>query len=136
MLDADQRTSGSFAVGAKYDRGNGWQPLHEADQQTKGTTPRVEGAASATARIGARAQVFLYDTAGVGGELSVHLTGRAAAATGGGAPAWALSAGYDLKTELMLQLKIFGIQLVDLRTTPFALHDERKLFGRGKLPAA
>ena len=36
----------------------------------------------------------------------------------------------------MLQLKIFGIQLVDLRTTPFALHDERKLFGRGKLPAA
>ncbi|WP_329171543.1 hypothetical protein OG754_07775 [Streptomyces decoyicus] len=136
VLDADQRTSGSFAVGAKYDRGNGWQPLHEADQQTKGTTPRVEGAASATARIGARAQVFLYDTAGVGGELSVHLTGRAAAATGGGAPAWALSAGYDLKTELMLQLKIFGIQLVDLRTTPFALHDERKLFGRGKLPAA
>ncbi|MGW7023052.1 hypothetical protein ACWGGS_27420 [Streptomyces decoyicus] len=136
VLDADQRTSGSFAVGAKYDRGNGWQPLHEADQQTKGTAPRVEGAASATARIGARAQVFLYDTAGVGGELSVHLTGRAAAATGGGAPAWALSAGYDLKTELMLQLKIFGIQLVDLRTTPFALHDERKLFGRGKLPAA
>ncbi|MEJ8651363.1 hypothetical protein WKI65_25575 [Streptomyces sp. MS1.AVA.3] len=136
VLDADQRTSGSFAVGAKYDRGNGWQPLHEAHQQTKGATPRVEGAATATARIGARAQVFLYDTAGVGGDLSVHLTGRAAAASGGGAPAWALSAGYDLKTELMLQLKIFGIQLVDLRTTPFALHDERKLFGRGKLPAA
>ncbi|KOG38942.1 hypothetical protein [Streptomyces decoyicus] len=136
VLDADQRTSGSFAVGAKYDRGNGWQPLHEADQQTKGAAPRVEGAATATARIGARAQVFLYDTAGVGGELSVHLTGRAAAASGGGAPAWALSAGYDLETELMLQLKIFGIQLVDLRTTPFALHDERKLFGRGKLPAA
>ncbi|MFC9233059.1 hypothetical protein ACFTZI_29550 [Streptomyces decoyicus] len=136
VLDADQRTSGSFAVGAKYDRENGWKPLHEANQQTKGATPRVEGAATATARIGARAQVFLYDTAGVGGELSVHLTGRAAAASGGGAPAWALSAGYDLKTELMLQLKIFGIQLVDLRTTPFALHDERKLFGRGKLPAA
>ncbi|MET7800870.1 hypothetical protein [Streptomyces decoyicus] len=136
VLDADQRTSGAFAVGAKYDRGNGWQPLHEAYQQTKGAAPRIEGAATATARIGARAQVFLYDTAGVGGELSVHLTGRAAAASGGGAPAWALSAGYDLKTELMLQLKIFGIQLVDLRTTPFALHDERKLFGRGKLPAA
>ncbi|GFE13058.1 hypothetical protein Sgleb_11050 [Streptomyces glebosus] len=136
VLDADQRTSGSFAVGAKYDRGNGWQPLHEARQQTKGAAPRVEGAASATARIGARAEVFLYDTAGVGGDLSVHLTGRAAAASGGGAPAWALSAGYDLKTELMLQLKIFGIQIADLRTTPFALHDERKLFGRGKLPAA
>ncbi|WP_431999963.1 hypothetical protein [Streptomyces sioyaensis] len=136
VLDADQRTSGAFAVGAKYDRTNGWQPLHTADQRTKGSTPRVEGAATATARIGARAQVFLYDTAGVGGELSVHLTGRAAAAHGGGAPAWSLSAGYDLKTELMLQLKIFGIQLVDLRTTPFALHDERKLFGHGKLPAA
>ncbi|MGA5560449.1 hypothetical protein ACPCUV_04590 [Streptomyces platensis] len=136
VLDADQRTSGSFAVGAKYDRSNGWKPLHEARQQTKGATPRVEGAASATARIGARAEVFLYDTAGVGGELSVHLTGRAAGATDGGAPAWALSAGYDLKTELMLQLKIFGIQIADLRTTPFALHDERKLFGRGKLPAA
>ncbi|MGW7577456.1 hypothetical protein [Streptomyces sp. NPDC054765] len=136
VLDADQRTSGSFAVGAKYDRGNGWQPLREAHQQTKGAAPRVEGAASATARIGAHAQVFLYDTAGVGGELSVHLTGRAAAAAGGGAPAWALSAGYDLKTELMLQLKIFGIQIADLRTAPFALHDERKLFGRGKLPAA
>ncbi|WP_254885398.1 hypothetical protein [Streptomyces sp. NA02950] len=48
------------------------------------------------------AQVFLYDTAGVGGDLSVHLTGRAAAATRGRAPAWALSAGYDLGTELML----------------------------------
>lgn len=136
VLDADQRTSGAFAVGAKYDRTNGWQPLHTADQQTKGSTPRVEGAATATARIGAHAQVFLYDTAGVGGELSVHLTGQAAAAHGGGAPAWALSAGYDLKTELMLQLKIFGIQIADLRTTPFALHDERKLFGQGKLPAA
>ncbi|MGW1377428.1 hypothetical protein ACWD6P_24600 [Streptomyces sp. NPDC002446] len=136
VLDADQRTSGSFAVGARYDRGHGWQPLHEARQQTKGATPRVEGAATATARVGAQAQVFLYDTAGVGGELSVHLTGRAAAATGGRAPAWALSAGYDLKTQLMLQLKIFGIQIVDLRTTPFALHDERKLFGHGKLPPA
>ncbi|MEE4420600.1 hypothetical protein [Streptomyces bugieae] len=136
VLDADQRTSGSFAVGAKYDRGHGWQPLHEAHQQTKGGTPRVEGAATATARVGAHAQVFLYDTAGVGGDLSVHLTGRAAAATGGGAPAWALSAGYDLKTQLMLQLKVFGIQIVDLRTTPFALHDERKLFGHGKLPPA
>ncbi|MEU8781586.1 hypothetical protein [Streptomyces sp. NPDC048637] len=136
VVDADQRTSGAFAVGAKYDRSHGWQALHEARQQTKGAAPRVEGAASATARIGARAQVFLYDTAGVGGDLSVHLTGRAAAATGGGAPAWALSAGYDLKTQLMLQLKIFGIQIADLRTTPFALHDERKLFGRGKLPAA
>ncbi|GLW18174.1 hypothetical protein Stsp01_49170 [Streptomyces sp. NBRC 13847] len=136
VLDADQRTSGAFAVGAKYDRTNGWQPLHTADQQTKGSTPRVEGAATATARIGAHAQVFLYDTVGVGGELSVHLTGQAAAVHGGGAPAWALSAGYDLKTELMLQLKIFGIQIADLRTTPFALHDERKLFGRGKLPAA
>lgn len=135
VLDADQRTSGAFAVGAKYDRQNGWQPLHEAYQQTKGATPRVEGAASATARVGTRAQVFLYDTAGVGGELSVHLTGRAAAASNGGAPAWDLRAGYDLKTELMLQLKIFGIQIADLRTTPFALHDERKLFGRGKLPA-
>ncbi|GES28994.1 hypothetical protein AB0G60_05760 [Streptomyces angustmyceticus] len=136
VLDADQRTSGAFAVGAKYDRQGGWQPLHEARQQTRGAAPRVEGAASATARVGAHAQVFLYDTAGVGGDLSVHLTGRAAAASGGGAPAWALSAGYDLKTELMLQLKIFGIQIADLRTTPFALHDERKLFGRGKLPAA
>ncbi|MCZ1006235.1 hypothetical protein [Streptomyces lydicus] len=136
VLDADQRTSGAFAVGAKYDRQHGWQPLHEAYQQTKGATPRVEGAASATARVGTRAQVFLYDTAGVGGELSVHLTGRAAAAGGGGAPAWELRAGYDLKTELMLQLKIFGIQIADLRTTPFALHDERKIFGRGKLPAA
>ncbi|ARH90105.1 hypothetical protein [Streptomyces sp. MOE7] len=136
VLDADQRTSGSFAVGAQYDRAHGWQPLHTAQQQTKGATPRVEGAASATARIGARAEVFLYDTAGVGGDLSVHLTGRAAAATGGGAPAWDLSAGYDLRTQLMLQLKIFGIQVVDLRTTPFALHDERKLFGRGKLPRA
>ncbi|MFG2830216.1 hypothetical protein ACGFWI_22575 [Streptomyces sp. NPDC048434] len=135
VLDADQRTSGSFAVGAKYDRGNGWQPLREAHQQTKGAAPRVEGAAAATARVGAHAQVFLYDTAGVGADLSVHLTGRAAASRGG-APAWALSAGYDLKTELMLQLKIFGIQIADLRTTPFALHDERKLFGRGKLPAA
>ncbi|MEU8995995.1 hypothetical protein AB0952_13530 [Streptomyces caniferus] len=135
VLDADQRTSGSFAVGAKYDRQAGWQPLHEAHQQTKGTAPRVEGAATATARVGAHAQVFLYDTAGVGGDLSVHLTGRAAARNGS-APAWALSAGYDLKTELMLQLKIFGIQIADLRTTPFALHDERKLFGRGKLPAA
>ncbi|WP_327687870.1 hypothetical protein [Streptomyces tubercidicus] len=136
VLDADQRTSGAFAVGAKYERSQGWQPLHEARQQTKGGTPRVEGAATATARIGAQAQVFLYDTAGVGGDLSVHLTGRAAGATDGGAPAWALSAGYDLKTELMLQLKIFGIQIADLRTTPFALHDERKLFGRGKLPPA
>ncbi|SED99051.1 hypothetical protein SAMN05428945_6300 [Streptomyces sp. 2224.1] len=136
VLDADQRTSGAFAVGAKYDRQHGWQPLHAAYQQTKGATPRVEGAASATARVGTRAEVFLYDTAGVGGELSVHLTGRAAAASDGGAPAWELRAGYDLKTELMLQLKIFGIQIADLRTTPFALHDERKLFGRGKLPAA
>ncbi|GAA2309749.1 hypothetical protein OHT20_06475 [Streptomyces caniferus] len=135
VLDADQRTSGSFAVGAKYDRQAGWQALHEAHQQTKGAAPRVEGAATATARVGAHAQVFLYDTAGVGGDLSVHLTGRAAASNGS-APAWALSAGYDLKTELMLQLKIFGIQIADLRTTPFALHDERKLFGRGKLPAA
>ncbi|MGI5261190.1 hypothetical protein [Streptomyces angustmyceticus] len=136
VLDADQRTTGAFAVGAKYDRQGGWQPLREAQQQTRGTAPRVEGAATATARVGAHAQVFLYDTAGVGGDLSVHLTGRAAASRGGGAPAWALSAGYDLKTELMLQLKIFGIQIADLRTTPFALHDERKLFGRGKLPAA
>ncbi|MBL1098559.1 hypothetical protein [Streptomyces coffeae] len=136
VLDADQRTTGSFAVGARYDREHGWQPLHEAHQQTKGGTPQVRGAATATARVGVRAQVFLYDTAGVGGDLSVHLTGRAAATTGGSAPAWALSAGYDLKTELMLQLKIFGITIADLRTTPFALHDERKLFGRGKLPPA
>ncbi|MFI9048283.1 hypothetical protein [Streptomyces sp. NPDC053427] len=135
VLDADQRTSGSFAIGAHYDRGHGWRPLHEAHQRTKGAAPRVAGAASATARIGTHAQVFLYDTAGVGGDLSVHLTGRAAAATDGRAPAWALSAGYDLKTELMLRLKIFGIEIANLRTTPFALHDERKLFGRGKLPA-
>ncbi|MFG2091974.1 hypothetical protein [Streptomyces sp. NPDC048612] len=135
VLDADQRTAGSFAVGATYDRDHGgWKPLHEARQQTKGGAPRVEGAATATARVGAHAEVFLYDTAGVGGDLSVHLTGRAAGASDGGAPAWALSAGYDLKTELMLQLKIFGIKVADLRTTPFALHDERKLFGRGKLP--
>ncbi|MDC7340116.1 hypothetical protein PQR15_31200 [Streptomyces lydicus] len=39
VLDADQRTSGSFAVGAQYDRAHGWQPLHTAQQQTKGPRP-------------------------------------------------------------------------------------------------
>jgi hypothetical protein len=34
----------------------------------------------------------------------------------------------------MLQLKIFGIRIVDLRTTPWAVRDERRLFGEGTLP--
>ncbi|MFI6106942.1 hypothetical protein [Streptomyces sp. NPDC051310] len=133
VLDAEQRTAGSFDIGARYDRAQGWQAVRHAQQRTEGDPPRVEGAASAKASIGARATVSLYDAAGVGGDLSVHLRGRAAAATDG-SPAWELSAGYDLKTELMLQLKIFGIRIVDLRTTPWAVRDERRLFGEGTLP--
>ncbi|MFG3505578.1 hypothetical protein ACGF5F_08665 [Streptomyces sp. NPDC047821] len=130
VLDADQRTSGSFDIGARYERATGWQPVHHAEQHTEGDRPRVEGAATAQAVVGARAKVSLYDAAGVGGDLSVRLGGRASAASDG-APAWELTAGYDLKTELTLQLKIFGISVVDLRTTPFALHGERRLFGQG-----
>ncbi|MBT2528341.1 hypothetical protein J7E91_23735 [Streptomyces sp. ISL-99] len=133
VLDAEQRTAGSFDIGARYDRKEGWQPVRHAEQRTEGGKPRVEGAATAKATVGARASVSLYDTAGVSGELSVQLTGRAAAATGA-APAWELTAGYDLRTELMLQLKIFGIRIVDLRTTPYTLHGERRLFGQGTLP--
>ncbi|MEU1624817.1 hypothetical protein ABZ746_05605 [Streptomyces sp. NPDC020096] len=134
VLDAEQRTTGSFTIGAQYSRTQGWQPLHEAHQRTEGGAPRIDGAATATARVGTQARVFLYGAAGVGGDLSVYLRGGAGATDG--KPAWALYAGYDLKTELMLQLRIFGIQIVDLRTTPFALHDERKLFGQGKLAAS
>ncbi|MFF9864699.1 hypothetical protein ACF1G0_04640 [Streptomyces sp. NPDC013953] len=133
VLDAEQRTAGSFDIGARYDRTQGWQAVRHAQQRTEGAPPRVEGAASAKASIGARATVSLYDTAGVGGDLSVHLRGRAAAATDG-PPAWELSAGYDMKTELTLQLKIFGIRIVDLRTTPWTARDERRLFGQGTLP--
>ncbi|MGW1894694.1 hypothetical protein ACWCP6_31290 [Streptomyces sp. NPDC002004] len=134
VLDAEQHTTGSFALGARYDRAEGWKPVREAHQTTHGGRPQVAGAATATASVGAGAKVYLYDTVGVGGDLSVYLKGRAAAASKG-APAWALSAGYDLKTELMLQLKIFGIRIIDLSTTPFTLHGERKLFGQGTLPA-
>ncbi|MBB1243655.1 hypothetical protein GL263_08795 [Streptomyces durbertensis] len=130
VLDADQRTTGSFDIGARYDRAQGWQPVRHAEQRTEGDRPRVEGAATAQAVIGARAKVSLYDAAGVGGDLSVQLRGRASAASDG-KPAWELTAGYDLKTELMLQLQIFGISVVDLRTTPFTLRGERRLFGQG-----
>ncbi|MEV0977945.1 hypothetical protein [Streptomyces sp. NPDC049915] len=130
VVDADQRTSGSFDIGARYDRAKGWQPVRHAEQRTEGDRPRVEGAATAQAVMGARAKVSLYDAAGVGGDLSVQLRGRASAASDG-KPAWELTAGYDLKTELMLQLRIFGISVVDLRTTPFTLHGERRLFGQG-----
>ncbi|MFI1533316.1 hypothetical protein [Streptomyces anandii] len=130
VLDADQRTSGSFDIGARYDRATGWRSVHHTEQHTGGTQPRVAGAATAEAVVGARSTVSLYDAAGVGGDLSVRLRGRASAASDG-EPAWELTAGYDLKTELMLQLKIFGISIVDLRTTPFTLHGERRLFGHG-----
>ncbi|MDF3290534.1 hypothetical protein [Streptomyces silvisoli] len=130
VLDAERRTTGSFTVGARYDRAQGWQPLHEVDQRTDGGQPRIAGAATATARIGAQASVFLYGAAGVGGDLSVYLKGRASG-SGDARPAWALYAGYDLSTQLTLRLRIFGIELVDLRTTPFALHDERRLCGQG-----
>ncbi|MFF9086605.1 hypothetical protein ACF1BE_09390 [Streptomyces sp. NPDC014991] len=130
VLDADQRTSGSFDIGARYDRANGWQSVRHAEQRTEGDQPRVEGAATAKAVIGARTKVSLYDAAGVGGDLSVQLRGRASGASDA-EPAWELTAGYDLKTELTLQLKIFGISVVDLRTTPFTLHGERRLFGQG-----
>jgi hypothetical protein len=131
VLDAEQHTTGAFAVGARYDRTRGWQPLHEVDQRTEGGQPRIAGAATATARIGAQASVFLYGAAGVGGDLSVYLKGQASAANDG-RPGWALYAGYDLSTQLTLRLRIFGVELVDLHTTPFALHDERKLCGQGK----
>ncbi|MCQ4041530.1 hypothetical protein ACFOSC_12610 [Streptantibioticus rubrisoli] len=131
VLDAEQHTTGSFTVGARYDRTRGWQPLHEVDQRTEGGQPRIAGAATATARIGAQASVFLYGAAGVGGDLSVYLKGQASAANDG-RPGWALYAGYDLSTQLTLRLRIFGVELVDLHTTPFALHDERKLCGEGK----
>ncbi len=134
-LDTEQHTTGSFDVGARYDREHGWQGVREARQQTSGGTPRIEGAATATARVGTRATVFLYDTAGVTGELSVYLKGRAAAVAGQ-RPAWELDAGYDLGTRLELQLRIFGISLVDLKTAPFTLHDQRRLLGQGTLPAA
>ncbi|MEU9981759.1 hypothetical protein [Streptomyces sp. NPDC050856] len=133
VLDAEQRTAGSFGIGARYDRTRGWQAVRHAEQRTEGGMPRVEGAAAAQATVGARATVSLYDAAGVGGELSVHLRGRAAAATDG-PPAWELVAGYDLRTQLTLQLRIFGIRILDLRTTPYTLRGERRLFGRGTLP--
>ncbi|MFF3747696.1 hypothetical protein [Streptomyces kronopolitis] len=130
-LDAQQKTTGAFAVGARYTRQSGWKPLRQSQQETTGEAPKVSGTASATARVGADVAVSLYDAAGVSSQNSVYLKGQAAADRG--KLSWALYAGYDMKTSLKLQLKIFGIEVVNYKSSFPELHGERKIFGQDGL---
>lgn len=49
--------------------------------------------------------------------------------------AWALWAGFDLKTALLLRLWIFGIDLIHVGLPVVTAHDERVIATQGKLPA-
>jgi len=133
-IDAEQSTTGEFAVGGSYDSRTGWAPLNRNTATTEGDpTPTLTGKGDLRAAIGADLTVLLYDSAGVTGRLSPYLRAAVDASI---APArWGVYAGFDLTAALTLQLKIFGITLLkaDLPIPP--VHTEWRIAASTPEPA-
>ena len=134
-IDAEQSTTGEFAVGGSYDSRTGWGPLNRNKASTEGDpTPALTGNGALRATIGADLTVLLYDSAGVVGRLAPYL--RAAVDADGTPTLWGLYAGFDLTSALTLQLKIFGITLLKADLPLPAVHAEWRIAASTPEPAA
>ncbi len=114
-VDTEQKTTGVVSLGARYTKATGWERLPIATATTTvGKELRIAGKATARATIGAQLKVALYGAVGAGLEWAPYLRADVdAEALPKQRLDWALYAGFDLTGSLFIQLKIFGITIID-----------------------
>ncbi|MFF7023609.1 hypothetical protein ACFY97_21735 [Streptomyces klenkii] len=132
LIDADGKASldveqdpvkGDFALGSAFSLREGWQPEAKANFTPATLKASVSAAVNTKVRFGTEANLGLYGSVGVKGDVAApyvrtEVKGRAGGSTEGKAAAeadWKLFAGVDLEGWVMPYLKIGGVQAFAVR---------------------
>ncbi|MFF4603478.1 hypothetical protein ACFY12_12100 [Streptomyces sp. NPDC001339] len=132
LIDADGKASldvqqdpvkGDFALGSAFGLREGWQPEAKVGFTPATLKASASAAVNAKVRFGAEANLGLYGSVGVKGDVAApyvrtEVKGGAGGSTQGKAAAdadWKLFAGVDLEGWAMPYLKIGGVQALAVR---------------------
>ncbi|MCC3766144.1 hypothetical protein [Streptomyces sp. UNOC14_S4] len=132
LIDADGKASldvqqdpvkGDFALGSAFGLREGWQPEAKANFTPATLKASASAAVNAKVRFGTEANLGLYGSVGVKGDVAApyvrtEVKGGASGSTEGKAAAdadWKLFAGVDLEGWVMPYLKIGGVQAFAMR---------------------
>ncbi|MFF4159925.1 hypothetical protein [Streptomyces sp. NPDC001678] len=132
LIDADGKASldvqqdavkGDFALGSAFGLREGWQPEAKANFTPATLKASASAAVNAKVRFGTEANLGLYGSVGVKGDVAApyvrtEVKGRAGGSAEGKAAAdadWKLFAGVDLEGWVMPYLKIGGVQALAVR---------------------
>ncbi|MEV4503877.1 hypothetical protein [Streptomyces klenkii] len=132
LIDADGKASldiqqdpvkGDFALGSAFSLKEGWQPEAKANFTPATLKAGASAAVDAKVRFGTEANLGLYGSVGVKGDVAApyvrtEVKGGARGSTEGRAAAdadWKLFAGVDLEGWVMPYLNIGGVQALAMR---------------------
>ncbi|WP_344027631.1 hypothetical protein [Streptomyces luteireticuli] len=132
LIDADGKVSldvqqdpvkGDFTLGSAFSLKEGWQPEAKANVTPATLKASTSAAANVKVRFGTEANLGLYGSVGVKGDVAApyvrtEVKGKASGSTEGKAAAdvdWRLFAGVDLEGWVMPYLKIGGVQAFAVR---------------------
>ncbi|MCF3104830.1 hypothetical protein IPZ58_25015 [Streptomyces roseoverticillatus] len=132
LIDADGKASldvqqdpvkGDFALGSAFSLNEGWQPEAKANFTPNTLKASASAAVNAKVRFGTEANLGLYGSVGMKGDVAApyvrtEVKGRAGGSTEGKAAAgadWKLFAGVDLEGWVMPYLNIGGVQALAMR---------------------
>ncbi|WP_438484770.1 hypothetical protein [Streptomyces sp. S186] len=151
LIDADGKASldiqqdpvkGDFALGSAFGLSAGWQPEAKVDFTPATLKASASAAVNAKVRFGAEANLGLYGSVGVKGDVAApyvrtEVKGGAGGSTEGKAAAnadWKLFAGVDLEGWAMPYLKIGGVQALAMRLPmPKVQHEVQLAHGKGAI---
>ncbi|RLV10030.1 hypothetical protein CTZ27_01940 [Streptomyces griseocarneus] len=132
LIDADGKASldiqqdpvkGDFALGSAFSLKEGWQPEAKANFTPNTLKADASAAVNAKVRFGTEANLGLYGSVGVKGDVAApyvrtEVKGGVSGSTEGKAAAdadWKLFAGVDLEGWVMPYLNIGGVQALAMR---------------------
>ncbi|WP_414167431.1 hypothetical protein ACMATS_07790 [Streptoverticillium reticulum] len=151
LIDADGRATldieqdpvkGDFALGSAFSLREGWQPEAKADFTPGTLKASASAAVNAKVRFGTEANLGLYGSVGVKGDVAApyvrtEVKGGARGSTEGKAAAnadWKLFAGVDLEGWAMPYLKIGGVQVLAVRLPmPKVQREVQLAHGKGSI---
>ncbi|MEV5510872.1 hypothetical protein [Streptomyces orinoci] len=132
-VDVKQDVKGDFKVGGSYSRTAGWQPVNESKMSGSPIKASASGEGKVKASLGAEAEIGLYGTVGVSGEISPYLRaeGDVSINSDSRKPTgkWGAYGGIDVNGALQLKLAIFGTPLFERKLALPGIHKEWFLAG-------
>ncbi|MFI9720567.1 hypothetical protein ACIHFE_13060 [Streptomyces sp. NPDC052396] len=135
-VDVKQDVKGDFKVGGSYSRAAGWKPVSESKMSGSPIKASASGEGKVKAALGAEAELGLYGTVGVSGEVAPYLRAEGDVSVSTDAPKvkgkWGAYGGIDVNGALQLKLAIFGTPIFERKLALPGIHKEWFLAGSGR----